>query len=117
MELPPFEALLENVKISDLEAQFSMLSTKYGKSKSNDAKQSKTVDTDLNKKKKNKKKKTKVQLPKNYDPNVPIDAERWLPLRERSYYKDKRKKKGQSGIGKGTQGAVVKYIALNIHYF
>ncbi len=84
-----------------------MLSTRYGKTKSKPD-EAKSVATDLNKKKKNKKKKKKVQLPKNIDPNVPIDAERWLPLRERSYYKDKRKKKGQSGIGKGTQGAVVK---------
>lgn len=105
-ELPSFETLLDNVDINGLEAQFSMLSTRYGKTKSKPD-EAKSVATDLNKKKKNKKKKKKVQLPKNIDPNVPIDAERWLPLRERSYYKDKRKKKGQSGIGKGTQGAVV----------
>ena len=86
-----------------------MLSTKYGKAKLKTDETKSSVATDLIKKKKNKKKKKKVQLPKNIDPNVPIDAERWLPLRERSYYKDKRKKKGQSGIGKGTQGAVVKY--------
>ncbi|KAK2148124.1 hypothetical protein LSH36_514g01029 [Paralvinella palmiformis] len=36
-----------------------------------------------------------VKLPKDYDPNATPDVERWLPLRERSYYR-----------GKGTQGAV-----------
>ena len=108
--MPPFEALLENLDINELEAQFSMLSTKYTKTKlkTDESKLSKGVEkAEVTKKKKSKKKK-KIQLPKNYDPNVPIDPERWLPLRERSYYKDKRKKKGQSTIGKGTQGAVSK---------
>jgi len=55
--------------------------------------------------KKAKKKKRKVKLPKNYNPAIPLDLERWLPLRERSYYKGKRRKK--NAIGKGTQGAVL----------
>uniref|UniRef100_A0A2K5JJ47 Signal recognition particle subunit SRP72 n=1 Tax=Colobus angolensis palliatus TaxID=336983 RepID=A0A2K5JJ47_COLAP len=42
------------------------------------------------------KKKKKGKLPKNYDPKVTPDPERWLPMRE-------CKKKDQ--IGKGTQGA------------
>lgn len=44
-------------------------------------------------------------MPKNYDPSAPIDQERWLPLRERSYYKGRRNKK-KGGVGKGTQGSV-----------
>jgi len=52
-----------------------------------------------------KKKKRKIRLPKNFNPNIPLDKERWLPLRERSYYKGKRNKK-KNAIGKGTQGAV-----------
>jgi signal recognition particle subunit SRP72 len=36
---------------------------------------------------KKKKKKKKKRLPKNYDPNVPPDPERWLPKRERSTYR------------------------------
>lgn len=53
------------------------------------------------------KKKRKVILPKNFDPTATIDPERWLPLRERSYYRGRRnnKKKNQA-VGKGTQGAV-----------
>ena len=43
-------------------------------------------------------------MPKNYDPAVTPDPERWLPMRERSTYKAKRKNK-KGGIGKGTQGA------------
>jgi len=62
----------------------------------------KKVDSDAKKKKKKKKK----RLPKNYDPNVPADAERWLPKHERSYFKRGRGKKKE--IGKGSQGAVEK---------
>ena len=50
-----------------------------------------------------KKRKRKPRLPKNYDPNVTPDPERWLPLRERSYYR-KGKKKGLSATARGTQG-------------
>jgi signal recognition particle subunit SRP72 len=48
-----------------------------------------------------------VRLPKKYDPSSKPDPERWLPLRERSYYRGKRGKRGkQAGVGKGTQGTV-----------
>ena len=43
-------------------------------------------------------------IPANADPTVTPDPERWLPQRERSYYKGKRKTK-KGAIGKGTQGA------------
>ncbi|KAM8962309.1 signal recognition particle subunit SRP72 [Pelodytes ibericus] len=54
---------------------------------------------------KKKKKKKKGKLPKNYDPKVTPDPERWLPMRERSYYRGKKKGKKKDQIGKGTQGA------------
>ncbi|KAG8594977.1 hypothetical protein GDO81_001382 [Engystomops pustulosus] len=54
---------------------------------------------------KKKKKKKKGKLPKNYDPKVAPDPERWLPMRERSYYRGKKKGKKKEQIGKGTQGA------------
>ena len=63
-----------------------------------------------------KKKKRKGKLPKNYNPAIPVDTERWLPLRERSYYKGKRNKK-KNAIGKGTQGAVsglIKFLLFNL---
>lgn len=53
---------------------------------------------------KKRKKKRKTKLPKNYDAKASPDPERWMPLRERSYYRGRRKKKGN--IGKGSQGAV-----------
>ncbi|XP_073407454.1 signal recognition particle subunit SRP72 isoform X3 [Dendrobates tinctorius] len=54
---------------------------------------------------KKKRKKKKGKLPKNYDPKVAPDPERWLPMRERSYYRGKKKGKKKEQIGKGTQGA------------
>ncbi|XP_043915380.1 signal recognition particle subunit SRP72 [Protopterus annectens] len=53
---------------------------------------------------KKKKKKKKGKLPKNYDPKVTPDPERWLPMRERSYYRGRKKNKKKEQIGKGTQG-------------
>lgn len=35
------------------------------------------------------------------------DPERWLPMRERSYYRGRKKGKKKDQIGKGTQGATV----------
>lgn len=54
--------------------------------------------------KKSKTKKHKPRLPKNFDPSVPIDKERWLPLKERSYYR-RGKKRGFIGSVRGSQGA------------
>ena len=44
------------------------------------------------------------KLPKSYDADVDPDPERWLPRRERSYYKGKRRDK-RKDVGKGTQGS------------
>ncbi|PAV59192.1 hypothetical protein WR25_05300 [Diploscapter pachys] len=44
-------------------------------------------------------------LPKNYDPNVPPDPERWLPKHERTAYRKKNKKTRDREIGRGTQGS------------
>jgi len=52
------------------------------------------------------KKKRKLRLPKNYNPKVAPDPERWLPLRERSYYK-KGKKRGFVPVGRGAQGSSI----------
>uniref|UniRef100_A0A2K6WMX9 Signal recognition particle subunit SRP72 n=1 Tax=Onchocerca volvulus TaxID=6282 RepID=A0A2K6WMX9_ONCVO len=53
------------------------------------------------------KRKRKVILPKNFDPKVPPDPERWLPKQERTAYRKKLNKKHRDrDIGRGTQGAV-----------
>ncbi|XP_058888047.1 signal recognition particle subunit SRP72-like [Acipenser ruthenus] len=54
---------------------------------------------------KKKKKKKKGKLPKNCDAKATPDPERWLPIRERSYYRGKKKGKKKEQVGKGTQGA------------
>ncbi|GAV06975.1 hypothetical protein RvY_16879 [Ramazzottius varieornatus] len=55
---------------------------------------------------KKKRKKRKPRLPKNYDPNVKPDPERWLPKYERSNYKKKKDKRGGGGnVFKGAQGS------------
>ncbi|OJD36190.1 signal recognition particle protein [Diplodia corticola] len=52
------------------------------------------------------KKVRKSRLPKDFDPGKKVDAERWLPMRDRSYYKPKGRKGKlrQAGL---TQGGVV----------
>uniref|UniRef100_A0A8C4Z575 Signal recognition particle subunit SRP72 n=1 Tax=Gadus morhua TaxID=8049 RepID=A0A8C4Z575_GADMO len=44
------------------------------------------------------------ELPKNFDPKATPDPERWLPMRERTYYRGKKKGKKKEQVGKGTQG-------------
>ncbi|KAI9659562.1 MAG: Signal recognition particle core component [Bathelium mastoideum] len=55
------------------------------------------------------KKLRKCKIPKNYDPENPpkLDPERWLPMKERSYWKPK-KKRGRGGAAQGAmQGGLV----------
>uniref|UniRef100_A0A1I8AWK8 Signal recognition particle subunit SRP72 n=1 Tax=Steinernema glaseri TaxID=37863 RepID=A0A1I8AWK8_9BILA len=51
------------------------------------------------------KRKRKVILPKNMDPSVKPDPERWLPRQERTAYKRWLKKHKDHDVGRGTQGA------------
>lgn len=62
------------------------------------------VKEEIVKKKKTRKKK-KGKLPKNYNPEVDPDPERWLPRWERSTFKHKKMKRGANTVGKGTQGS------------
>lgn len=48
-------------------------------------------------------KKSKGKLPKNYDPNISPDPERWLPKYERTGYRKKRDRRAKDVI-KGSQG-------------
>ncbi|XP_065873655.1 uncharacterized protein [Euphorbia lathyris] len=62
------------------------------------------------KEKPKKKRKRKPKYPKGFDPanpGPPPDPERWLPKRERSSYKPKRKDKRAAQV-RGSQGAVVR---------
>ncbi|KAK0395978.1 hypothetical protein QR680_001515 [Steinernema hermaphroditum] len=51
------------------------------------------------------KRRRKVILPKNMDPSVKPDPERWLPRQERTAYKRWLKKHKDHDVGRGTQGA------------
>lgn len=53
-----------------------------------------------------KKVRRKPKLPKNFDPLKKVDPERWLPIRERSYYKPKGRK-DKKKIATITQGGPV----------
>ncbi|XP_055815021.1 uncharacterized protein LOC129884760 [Solanum dulcamara] len=62
-----------------------------------------------------KKRKRKPKYPKGFDPANPgptPDPERWLPKRERSSYRPKRKDKRAAQI-RGSQGAVAKVAAVS----
>ncbi|XP_076896776.1 uncharacterized protein LOC143549878 [Bidens hawaiensis] len=67
-------------------------------------------ETKVSKEKAKKKRKRKPKYPKGFDPanpGPPPDPERWLPKRERSSYRPKRKDKRAAQI-RGSQGAVAK---------
>lgn len=53
---------------------------------------------------KKKKKKRKKKLPKNYNPNVDPDPERWIPRRERTGYRRTRKERRKGEKFTGAQG-------------
>ncbi|KAK6138345.1 hypothetical protein DH2020_027929 [Rehmannia glutinosa] len=69
------------------------------------------------KEKAKKKRKRKPKYPKGFDPEnpgPPPDPERWLPKRERSSYRPKRKDKRAAQV-RGSQGAVVKEADSNVN--
>ncbi|CAL0306389.1 unnamed protein product [Lupinus luteus] len=71
---------------------------------------SETQEEGKNKAKAKKKRKRKPRYPKGFDPakpGPPPDSERWLPKRERSTYRPKRKDKRAAQV-RGSQGAVIR---------
>jgi len=92
--LPESSELIENVDVEKLENECAI-----GKKK---------VDVEeqvvrIVKEKIKKKRKRKPRLPKNMHGDGP-DPERWMPLRDRSYYKGRRYKKTKQGGFSGAQG-------------
>ena len=74
------------------------------KSSATTVEKKKEVAQEKEREKKKKKHKKKPRLPKNCNPSISPDPERWLPLKERSYYK-RGKRKTQSQMLRGTQGS------------
>lgn len=99
-DLPSVEEIAQDIDVDQLETSFSTLGPKYMKKKT-DAAPSPGPAGDMVVQKKKKKKK-KGKMPKNTD--AELDPERWLPRKERSYYRGKRRDK-RKDIGKGPQGA------------
>ncbi|VEL26999.1 unnamed protein product, partial [Protopolystoma xenopodis] len=55
-------------------------------------------------KRRQRKKKRKIHLPKDFQPGTLPDPERWLPKRERTYYRGKRRDKRSGALTRGPQG-------------
>ncbi|XP_002733922.1 signal recognition particle subunit SRP72-like [Saccoglossus kowalevskii] len=105
-ELPSIAESAEDINVDALENSAFLFGPKYLKKASKPEsieKKAAQPQQDLIQKKK--KKKRRGKLPKSYDTNVDPDPERWLPKRERSYYKGRKKDKKGMNVGKGTQGA------------
>lgn len=78
---------------------------------------SEAYESNNNKEETKKKRKRKPKYPKGFDPanpGPPPDPERWLPRRERSSYRPKRKDKRVAQV-RGSQGAVVKEAAVGVN--
>jgi len=104
-DVPPSE---ETIDVEQLE-NVSYRSTKESKT----AAEEETTEAKAVERKKNKKKKKK-RLPKNYNPNVAPDPERWLPRMQRSTYKKKKKKVmrgGHQGQDSGAEPAPAAKLA------
>jgi len=59
-----------------------------------------------------KSRKTKPRLPKDYDASKKPDPERWLPMRDRSYYKPKGRKEKKKAAAATQGGAVEESMEL-----
>lgn len=108
-ELPQIEQLVSEVDIESLETSSWSAGVKYVKktlvaaAAAGDSLNNKKATGKKDGKAKAKRKR-KIRLPKNYNPNVKPDPERWLPRWQRSTYK-KKKNDRKFNVGKGTQGS------------
>ena len=99
-KLPSVDKLISSIDIDALEAA--------GVAKMpivTDANKKRTAESDVRPRKA---KKTRTsRLPKEYDPSKAPDPERWLPLRDRSNYRPKGKRKAKATSAATQGGAVV----------
>ncbi|KAF8360430.1 srpa-72, partial [Pristionchus pacificus] len=98
------EGSSEGVDVDELEeSDWILYGDKYKQRK--EAKEGiEKADTEIVTGKLRKRKRKRTILPKNFDPNVKPDPERWLPKEERTAYKKKRKNRERE-VGRGTQGS------------
>lgn len=100
--LPKLETLTTSSDIDQLEAANWMMSKAVKKTTVNKYDQS--PGTPVLKQKQKRKKNRKTKLPKNYNPNVKPDPERWLPKYERSSYRHRKRDRRVKEQIKGSQG-------------
>ncbi|KAI7801503.1 signal recognition particle subunit SRP72 [Triplophysa rosa] len=100
-QLPSPDSMSLNVDVDELENSHGATNIRKKATKVIGETQPKEQGPDIKKKKKKK----KGKLPKNCDPKSTPDPERWLPMRERSYYRGRKKGKKKEQVGRGTQGA------------
>jgi len=111
-DLPSPEEMAQGVNVDELEAHCFASGPKYSrKTQPKDAGKdiaSPGKAPELLAASAKKRRKRKGKMPKNFDAKVDPDPERWLPRKDRSTYKGRRrdKRKEAAGIGKGTQGGV-----------
>ncbi|XP_043269897.1 signal recognition particle subunit SRP72 isoform X2 [Venturia canescens] len=101
-QLPPLHDLAETTDVDSLESSNWVIGTKVVKRKIEPSPGKPGTDSTQ---KKRKKRKRKGKLPKNYDPSIGPDPERWLPRHERSGFRKKRDRRNRDAAMKGTQGA------------
>ncbi|XP_044271947.1 signal recognition particle subunit SRP72 [Tribolium madens] len=102
-QLPSIESLSANIDIETLQLSTpSSFNLKKSPASKQDS-QPGTPKSEGGVEKKKKHRKRKGKLPKNYNPNIPPDPERWLPKYERTGYRKKRDRRAKDVI-KGSQG-------------
>lgn len=106
--LPALDSLTNNVEIDALEATNWMMSTKAAKKTGSTTGRSDQSPSTPGSEPQNLKKRThrkrKPKLPKNYNPDVKPDPERWLPKYERSNYRRTKRDRRNKDVIKGSQG-------------
>uniref|UniRef100_A0A1I7U3W2 Signal recognition particle subunit SRP72 n=1 Tax=Caenorhabditis tropicalis TaxID=1561998 RepID=A0A1I7U3W2_9PELO len=100
------ESMEVDINVDEIEeSDWILYGEKYRQKKEAKSPQAVAADSAIiTRKLKNTNRKRKIRLPKNYNPSVAPDPERWLPRQERSTYKKKRKNRERE-IGRGTQGS------------
>ncbi|KAF2200891.1 signal recognition particle protein-like protein [Delitschia confertaspora ATCC 74209] len=99
--LPPVARLISDIDAAALEASGVAIPTSLGAlpaSRKRSAEKTKPQKPSKIRKK---------RMPKDFDPNKKMDPERWLPMRDRSYYRPKGKKGKKRAEGLTQGGAVV----------
>ncbi|XP_068239002.1 signal recognition particle subunit SRP72 [Palaemon carinicauda] len=108
-ELPPVNSIAPDLDVEALEASlgqryFKKLHQGRGEASPSSPASPKSAVTPADvKKTKSKKKKRKPRLPKDYNPNITPDPERWLPKWQRKGYRKKKDRRAKE-VMKGTQG-------------